>query len=254
MPRPKDDRTGLVNYNNQGSRMTITKYINATNIEVTFDSGFVVERATMKNFNNGGILDPYFKSFCGVGYMGMKTYYNEAKKYKKPLEAWHSMLKRCYNENCRKHKWYEDCIVDEKWHNFSNFYQWFQENYYELPEGLGRVEIDKDFKDKQCRVYSPDTCLFIPQRINSCLKSRRTIDRQFPIGLTFNEKKQKYKVRVVLDGKDTVVGYYNTLEEAFQILKTTKESEIKRLAELYKPYMPKEVYEVVINYQVEITD
>lgn len=252
--RPIQDRTGQVAYNNQGSKMTITKYRNAQDIEVTFESGFVVEHTQMQLFNRGSILDPYFKSYCGVGYMGMQTFYNKAKEYRRPLEVWHSMLKRCYNKNCQRHIWYNDCVVDERWHSFANFYQWWKDNYYNLPEELGRLELDKDFKVKNSRTYSPDTCLLIPQRFNSCIKNRRTMDRKYPIGISYDKKKQKYHVRTNVDGKDTHIGNYESLDEAFSVLKTVKENELKKLAGLYKPHIPTEVYDAVVNYVVEITD
>ena len=248
------DRTGQSSYNNQGSKMTITKYRNAQDIEVTFESGFVVEHTQMHLFNSGSILDPYFKSYCGIGYMGMKTFYNKSQEYKRPLEVWHSMLKRCYSENFPLHVWYKDCEVDEKWHSFSNFYQWWKDNYYELPKELGRLELDKDIKFKSSRIYSPNTCLLIPQRINSYIKNRRDINKKFPIGITYNEKKQKYHVRTNVDGKDTHIGDYNSLDEAFCALKNIKENELKKLAELYKLYIPKEVYDAIVNYTIEITD
>lgn len=251
---PINERIGESKDNNQGRRMTIIAYRGACDIDVQFENGFIVRHTQYQLFERGTISDPFYPNVCGVGYMGMRTVYTDSKKYDKPSEVWHSMMKRCYNENCQRHPWYEDCVVDERWHNFATFYQWWQDNYYELPEGMGRIELDKDFKNKHCRTYGPDTCLLIPQRINGAVPKRRTIDKEFPIGITFNKEKQKYHVRVTLKGKDTHIGNYDTFDEAFQVFKSTKEGELKRLAELYKPYIPQEVYEAVINYQVEETD
>lgn len=259
-PIPKNKRTpiaqrlGETRNNSKGRKMTIIAYRGADDIDVQFENGFVVEHTQYQLFERGTITDPFCPSFYGVGYLGMRTIYTKSDVYAKPHEVWASMLKRCYNENCERHPWYEDCEVDERWHNFATFYQWWQENYYELPEGMGRIELDKDFKDKHCRTYGPDTCLLIPQRINGAVPKRRTIDKEFPIGITFNKEKQKYHVRVTLKGKDTHIGNYDTFEEAFKVFKSTKEGELKRLAELYKPYIPEEVYEAVINYEVEETD
>lgn len=251
---PIDQRLGEIKLNNQGRKMIVITYRNANDIDVKFENGFIVEHTQYQLFERGTISDPFFPSLCGVGYMGMRTVYTKSDEYARPYEVWSSMMKRCYNENCQRHRWYENCKVDERWHNFATFYKWWQENYYELPEEMGRIELDKDFKDKHCRTYGPDTCLLIPQRINGCKPNRRTGNKEFPIGLTFNKKKQKYQVRMNIDGEDTIVGHYDTLDEAFQVLKITKENELHKLAELYKPYIPPGVYDAVRNYKVEITD
>lgn len=251
---PVDQRLGETKENNQGRQMTIIAYRDARDIDIQFSNGFIVEHTQYQLFERGTISDPFYPNVCGVGYMGMRTVYTDSKKYAKPSEVWHSMLKRCYNENCQRHQWYEDCVVDERWHNFATFLQWWNENYYELPEGMGRIELDKDFKIKNCRIYGPDTCLLIPQRINGCKPNRRTGDRELPIGITFNKEKQKYRVRTNVDGKDTRIGYYDTFGEAFSVFKSVKENEMKKLANLYKPYIPQEVYDAVMNYEVEETD
>lgn len=251
---PAEQRLGEKRKNKQGRMMTVIEYRGAEDIDVELESGFIVKHTEYQLFERGNISDPFYPSLYGVGYMGMRTPYGKSNQYARQYEVWSSMLKRCYNENCQRHPWYEDCVVDERWHNFATFLQWWNENYYELPEDMGRVELDKDFKNKHCRTYGPDTCLLIPQRINGAAPKRRTIDKEFPIGITFNKEKQKYHVRVTLKGKDTHIGNYNTFEEAFKVFKDTKEGELKRLVNLYKPYIPQEVYDAVINYEVEETD
>lgn len=42
--------------------------------------------------------------------------------------------------------------------------------------------------------------------------------------------------------------------ETFEVYKTTKEKEIKKVLELYKEYLPIDVYEAVLNYKVEFND
>lgn len=184
----------------------------------------------------------------------MKTYYKEAKEYKRQLEVWTSMLKRCYNENCERHTWYENCTVAEEWHCFANFLKWYNEHYYELPDGMGDLDLDKDMKSHNNKVYGPDTCLLIPAAINRRIYHRITSSSDLPLGVTYDKKTGKYKARGRIDKKDVCFGKYDTIEEAFQRVKLEKENEIRKAAELYRPYMPQEVYDAVINYKVEITD
>lgn len=254
MGAPRKDRTGMVSVNNQGAKMTITKYVNAQDIEVTFESGFVVEHTQMQLFTRGSILDPYFKSQYGIGYMGMKTFYNKANEYKRQHSVWHSMLKRCYSEECKQYIWYDNCEVCEEWHNFSNFLQWYNDNSYELPEGMGTVDLDKDIKYHNNRIYSPDTCLLIPATINRMIDHRRTIFTGLPLGVSIDKKTSKYKARGRIDKIDKHFGIYDTIEEAFAVVKYEKEKELRKVAEIYKPYMPSEVYQAIINYEFLIDD
>lgn len=259
-PMPKSNRTpiekrlGETKCNNQGSEMTIIAYRKESNIDVQFSNGFIVEHTQYQLFERGAILDPFYPTYSGVGYLGMKTYYKEAKEYKRQLEVWTSMLKRCYNENCERHTWYEDCTVAEEWHCFANFLKWYNEHYYELPDGMGDLDLDKDMKSHNNKVYGPDTCLLIPAAINRRIYHRITSSSNLPLGVTYDKKTGKYKARGKIDKKDVHFGKYDTIEEAFQRVKLEKESEIRKAAELYKPYMPQEVYDAVMNYEVEITD
>ena len=50
------------------------------------------------------------------------------------------------------------------------------------------------------------------------------------------------------------LGYFNTIEEAFNAYKNFKEKYIKQVANEYKDYIPIELYNALLNYQVEITD
>lgn len=251
---PIEERLGETKFNNQGSKMTIIAYRKSNDIDVQFENGFIVDHTQYQLFERGSILDPFYPSVCGVGYLGMKTKYGDSKKYAKQYEVWVGMMKRCYNENYSRHPWYQDCEVAEEWHNFSTFLKWYNEHYYELPEDMGRIELDKDFKVKECRIYGPETCLLIPQRINGAKPKTRTVDREFPIGMTYQKNKNKYQIRMNKNGKDTIIGYYNTKEEAFCVLQEEKQKELRRIADEYKPYIPDEVYQVVINYKISIDD
>jgi hypothetical protein len=251
---PSEKRLGETRKNKQGRKMTIIAYRGAADIDVQFESKFVVDHTEYKLFERGTICDPFFQSLCGVGYMGMRTSYKGADKYARQYEVWSSMMKRCYNENCKRHTWYEDCIVAEEWHCFANFLKWYNEHYYELPDGMGDLDLDKDMKSHNNKVYGPDTCLLIPAAINRRIYHRITSSSDLPLGVTYDKKTGKYKARGRIDKKDVYFGKYDTIEEAFQRVKLEKENEICKAAELYKPYMPQEVYDAVINYKVEITD
>ncbi len=81
---------------------------------------------------------------------------------------WYDMLKRCYSS--RFHKQYPSyigCSVCPEWCYFSKFRFWMENQKWE------GMELDKDILVKGNRVYSPDTCCFIPQAINVLFSTGR---------------------------------------------------------------------------------
>lgn len=87
--------------------------------------------------------------------------------------TWFNMLQRCY-KNGEKNQTYKDCIVCNEWLRFSNFKQWFEENNVE------GYAIDKDILFRDNKVYSPQTCCFVPQEINSLLTRRQNYRGRYP--------------------------------------------------------------------------
>lgn len=108
----------------------------------------------------------YDKSAYGVGYIGEGAYKISFKRVFYPHYIyWRTMMKRCYSDHFHtQFPTYKDCSVVKDWHNFQNFAKWYDENYYEIGEEM--MHLDKDILVKGNKVYSPETCVFVPQSIN----------------------------------------------------------------------------------------
>ena len=50
------------------------------------------------------------------------------------------------------------------------------------------------------------------------------------------------------------LGYYNTPQEAFNVYKTYKEIYIKQVADEYKLYIPKKLYDAMYKWEVDMND
>ena len=121
------------------------------------------------------------------------------------------------------------------------------------------MELDKDILFKGNKIYSPNTCVFVNKTINCLFTKSNKIRGDLPIGVKLG-KNNKYvsqysyydfiKKKKIKKG----LGYYNTIEEAFNSYKIAKENNIKRVADYYKEKIPKKLYEAMYNYKVEITD
>lgn len=163
----------------------------------------------------------------------------------KLYRTWKSMFARCYDPKLHeKQPTYIGCSVDPRWYYLSNFKKWFDENYVE------GYALDKDLIVKGNKVYSPDTCCFIPQEINKMLTKSDKVRSKYYIGVY--KQLNRYVARFI----DRCVGSFLTPEEAFVAYKNAKESYIKRVADEYYSdgRITKRVYDALMRYEVEITD
>lgn len=165
--------------------------------------------------------------------------------------TWFQMLNRCYNENSTTHNRYIDCEVAKEWHTLSNFYEWFKDPSNGYKKGYC---LDKDILFKGNRIYSPKTCCFVPNEINTMFQNSASIRGKYPIGV--QRVKGKYTASFNCYGKFTHIGYFNMPEEAFIAYKNAKEAYIKEVATDYynQGKITKRVYDAMMQYKVEITD
>lgn len=255
----KINRKGEKNYNTFGSEMIITEYRERMDIDIYFpEYDWTFKEATYQSFKNGRIACPYERRYYGVGCIGDGEYkVSENGKLTKVYNTWHHMLRRCYDEKYhKKHPTYITCEASEEWYNFQNFAEWYEENYYEV-DGE-RMELDKDILFKHNKIYSPETCIFVPQTINllfvKCDRSRG----ESVIGTS--PYRDKYRVNCCLinpqtgKSKSEYLGLYDTQEKAFEVYKYYKEKNIKEVADYFKRQIPRELYYSMCTYEVEIDD
>ena len=242
-------RIGEKYTNYQNCEVVIVDYINCENCSVLFDNKFLVTNLQYGHIKRGRVKNPYWPSVFGVGYIGQGEHeLSVDKKHTKVYNTWNSFLERSYDEKYHmKYPTYKDVISCEEWHNFQNFAKWFEENYN--PETMEGWQLDKDILIKGNKIYSPETCCFVPQEINS-LFSRK----QNSLVTGVNKVRNKYRAKIQKNGKLKCLGYFDTIEEAFQAYKTAKEEWIRQVADKWKGKISDRVYEAMYNYKVEITD
>lgn len=252
------DRTGEENVNFQGCKMKIIKYNNATNIIVEFQDKYKCKIiSAYKEFKKGKIKNPYYPSVFNKGYMGQGEYNSRNKNGKQTVAyiKWKGMIERCYSEKSQeKHLTYKGCTVCEEWHNFQNFAKWYEENYYEC--NGEKMCLDKDILIKGNKIYSPKTCVFVPNTINVLFTKRQNKRGEYPIGVKHNKRDNSLIVTCSVDGKMKHIGYFplNRPFQAFYTYKIFKEKYIKQVADEYKNKIPKKLYEAMYEYKVEIND
>ena len=250
----KDGRLGEFGVNNNGEEMRIIRYANKNDIDVQFvKDGTIVEHRHYCAFKKGQIKNPFFPSVYGVGCIGVGDFKSKDENGKptKCYKTWQDMHKRCYNPKYQeKRPTYKGCTVCEEWNNYQNYAKWSDENYYEV--GNERMELDKDILCKGNKVYSAETCVYVPHSINSLFIKCNNSRGEYPIGVSKN--RNKFEARLSKDNETIILGLYDTHEQAFQVYKEAKEQYIKEVANEYKDKIPYRLYEAMMKYEVDIND
>lgn len=143
----------------------VVKYAHSKEIHIKFlDTGYetVVDVSRIAVGNIKDNLKPFV---CSVGYSGYD--YEKKDGLTKVYRTWCGMIKRCYASNATfRYPTYVDCSVSSEFLNFSYFKKWY---FKQAGSGEANYQFDKDLLVKGNKVYSPDTCCFIPAEINSLL-------------------------------------------------------------------------------------
>ena len=256
----KIDRIGEIRTNNFGSKMMIVEYRKYSDIDIYFpEYNWMAKNKQYGDFKKGEIKCPYERRAFKIGYIGEGKYKTkENGKYTKVYKTWKSMLTRCYDSKFhKKEPIYIGCETSDEFLNFQNFGIWDEDNYYKV--GNEKMCLDKDILVKHNKIYSPDTCIYVPERINLLFVKNNNRRGDNPIGVS-DTKNGKYQVFCNLfnsevgKSKYEYLGRYNTQEEAFEVYKYYKEKNIKEVADYYKKQIPEILYGTLYNYEVEIDD
>lgn len=179
---------------------------------------------------------------------------------KKKLEQlWSNMNTRCYNDNYHEERpSYTECTICDEWLDEEtgkqNFFDWCCENFYVI-DGEDTVQLDKDILIKGNKVYSPDTCIFAPKKINDMFGgSSKKSDNDLPKGVSRSKKTGKYKPLVYVEGRQVNVGMYDTPEKAWEVYACHRKCAIIAMADKYKGLIPDALYQAMMNWEISIDD
>lgn len=249
----KQIRIGERKNMNCGLIAEIVEYNNCGDIVIKFLETNEMINTNYSNFKSKKVKSRQIPSICGVGIVDLERTVDKNGIRFDSYIRWKSMLQRCYNKKIEESiPTYKNITVCKEWHNYSNFKKWYDENYYEI-DGE-KMHLDKDILFKGNKIYSPDTCVFVPQTIN-CLFTKRGLDRgKYPIGVVFSKESNKYKANLNNRNKRVYIGAFDTPEESFNAYKEAKEQYIKEVADEYKDKIPKKLYDAMYKWEVEITD
>lgn len=205
----------------------------------------------------GAVKDVTRPTIYNVGFIGSKypTSFRDVggKKRNMPeYEQWSGFLRRCYDEKYhKKYQTYIGCACSKNFTSYEYYTEWCHKQI-----GFSKGwNLDKDLLVKGNKLYSEDTCVFIPTEINALLTKTNGLRGKYPIGVHFCNGKKKFVAQINRNkGQQDYLGAFDTVEEAFLAYKTAKEDFIKQVAEKWKGQIDPRAYEAMMKYEVEITD
>jgi hypothetical protein len=201
------------------------------------------------------VKNPWQPTVCNVGYIGKVFDKNNLCSKQTAYKHWVHIMNRCYDPKHKRYNRYggRGVTVCKEWLCYTNFKEWFDLNYYSIPNN--QMCVDKDILDKNNLEYSPNKCIIVPQDINKLFCKADKIRGKCPIGVSWSNQIHKYIV-VVNNGGDNhkYIGSYSTTENSFNAYKKAKEERIRQMADKYKEYIPQKLYDALYTYEVEITD
>ena len=129
---------------------------------------------------------------------------NKEQAYK----AWTTMLSRCYSpSHLKRSPWYVGTVVCDEWLRYSVFRKWWVENQ------VDGWDLDKDLIGGGKKIYSADTCIFVPRWINTFIRAKPA-GKSLPIGCSFHKASGKYRADICIGGKVFAIGLFDSAEDA----------------------------------------
>lgn len=239
-------KVGDIFVNCQGSEMTVEKYTNSQNIIISFTTPVQHSvRTTTGNLKKGNVHNKYLPTVAGVGVIGDFKIDVKSKMYR----TWVGMLKRVYTPRSTTEKvTYGDCSVQKEWFEIKNFALWFNKQILK-----DDWHLDKDLLVLGNKMYGENTCIFLPREVNTFLTDRHNHRGDWPIGVTYHERLNKWQSTCNFDGISNYLGVFEDPLVAFEVYKKFKEGCSKILASRWEGLIDKRGISALLNYKVDIS-
>lgn len=139
---------------------------------------------------------------------------------------WTGMLARSKSHRKFERESTKDTDCCEDWKYFSNFKSWMEQQVWDK-----NSQLDKDILVKGNKLYSPETCCFVPLFVNTALQQRKS-ENILPLGVSgSNDGPRKKKYSAICQGRS--FGRYLTVEEAHKAWQEAKVNSFYKLLEQY---------------------
>ena len=228
---------------------TVIEYVSYVEVYVKFEDGNIV-KTRVQSLGKGHCRNLNSKLVLGVGINDMLGA-EKTKEFIKQRQMWFGVLQRCFSiKLLERRPTYKNCKVSESWLWLSNFIKDIKsiENYEKsLNEGW---QLDKDLLSNEGKLYSKDTCCFIPRSLNLVISSYPKKLNGLPKGVKLS-KGGKYFAILQKEGNQIFLGSYDSVEEASRVYNIAKKEHLLNIADSIKDIVPENVYKALVNFNLE---
>ena len=228
---------------------TVIEYVSYVEVYVKFEDGNIV-KTRVQSLRKGHCRNLNSKLVLGVGINDMLGA-EKTKEFIKQRQMWFGVLQRCFSiKLLERRPTYKNCKVSESWLWLSNFIKDIKsiENYEKsLNEGW---QLDKDLLSNEGKLYSKDTCCFIPRSLNLVISSYPKKLNGLPKGVKLS-KGGRYFAILQKEGNQIFLGSYDSVEEASRVYNIAKKEHLLNIADSIKDIVPENVYKALVNFNLE---
>lgn len=202
--------------------MIIDKYKETVKRNKAILDKFIAENQDIKSVKNRKLIYGIAINDSNYAVGGQSNYKKNKCSF---YTTWVGMLKRCYSGAFQdRQPIYKGCTVCDEWHSFMAFKSWMEKQDWE-----GK-QLDKDLLIIGNKTYSPKSCIFVSNAINSILTGSGSHKGKYPKGVCYHNQLNKYMARVNIDGTNKHIGCYATINEAETEYIKAKAANIIRIA------------------------
>lgn len=157
---------------------------------------------------------------------------------------WEKMLRRCYSkQQSANHSSYSDVSVADDFLSASFFKDWTTSQVHK--ESGIVLDLDKDILDPSAKLYSPETCVYVPNWLNYALYTGSNIKRDDQtlgvIVVTLNDGTPRYVAR------SATKEHLGTFDTEILAHKAWQMSKIERLESLIIKYRELKCYRIDVD-------
>ena len=186
----------------------------------------------------------------GINDWDGSTWDNSIKRDIPEYLLWKSMLARAYSTSYQKrYPTYKGVSVDSDWLSITNFIADVSSKVGYRKALFGNWVLDKDLLSDG-RLYSKETCCFLPPEISGFLTHKKSTSNDATVGVSFHNLTNKYKAEIRFNGKHYYLGLFVDKLEAFEKYKERKEEFSKILAESWRNEIEFPAYNALMNFKV----
>lgn len=214
---------------NQSGKCFVINYKSGKEVTVMFYDGYYVT-TQMSNVRKGTVKNPFSKSarFHGFGVTDVPAMVSGSRN--KYARLWESMITRVLSG---RDKAYSNVEIQEDWALLSNFLRDISEF-----KGYDKVLSDKWVLDKDIlslgnKIYSKDTCCFVPRELNAFMINYNKPKGDYAIGVHFCNREKKYVAQAYKDAKQRFLGYYDSEQEAHKVYMKSKQDQLTEILNKY---------------------